>query len=68
MSSESQKSYSGLDPCWPSAAGGRELTHINTLPNFGKPVAVTVVTVGVTTGDGEVTAGGVGGGGRGRIL
>ena len=45
VSSESQKSYSGLGPCWPSAAGGRELSQINTLTNFGKPAAVTVVTV-----------------------
>ena len=64
VSSESQKSYSGLDPCWPSAAGGRKLSHIKNLPKFGKTAAVTVVTVGVTAGDDEVTAGGVGGCGR----
>ena len=65
MSSESQKSYSGLDPCWPSAAGGRKLSHIKNLPKFGKTAAVTVVTVGVTAGDEEVTAGGSVGGERG---
>ena len=61
VSSEPLKSYSGLGPCWPSAAGGRVLSLFNTCAFLGSSSAVTVVTVGVTAGGGWVTAEGVGG-------
>ena len=58
VSSEPQKSYSGLDARWPSAVGGRESSVFNIRPYLGLPTAVTAVTVGVTVVTVGVTVGG----------
>ena len=43
VSSEPLKSYSGRDPCWPSAAGGRVLSLFNTCAFLGSSSGVTVL-------------------------